>query len=151
MLLLVDTLLICVDLYEAVPNGSCTSRHCGGSRHLVAAATAACLGSPTDGLDAKHNYDPMGTDVNTAILPDEATFVNWVHTGAFDCAGDPVRVRRISAPGQQEPGSKDAEYGKCLVSPTNQHEHSQYLMAMTRPASGGQHMLADEHLHTRLV
>ena len=111
MLLVVDALLICMDLYEAVPIGSCTSRHCGGPRHLVAAATAACLGSPTDGLDAKHNYGPIGTGVNTAILPEKAAFVNQVHTGAFDCAGDPVRATDECA---RAAGSKDAEYGKCM-------------------------------------
>ena len=95
MLLVVDTLLICIDLYEAVPNVNCTSRRCGRSHHLVAAATAACLGSPTDGLVAKHNYDPMGTDMDTAIPADEAAPPNHVHTGGFDCAGNPVRVPRI--------------------------------------------------------
>ena len=89
MPLVIDTLLICIDLYEAAPKGSCTSRRCGRSHHLVAAASAACLGSRTDGLDAKHNYDPMGTDMNTTIPADEAAPVDHVHTGGFDSAGDP--------------------------------------------------------------
>ena len=109
MLLLVDTLLIYIDLYEAVPRRSCTSEHCGRSHHLVAAATAACLGSPTDGLDAKHNYDPIGTDVDTAISADDTAPVKqmcirvvWTARAIPFCATD-------RAPGQEE--AKDAEYG----------------------------------------